>query len=290
MAAMSGARRGTRLGTRLGAGAGLLLLTQAVIGCAAEPVVLDDGLPTATPTPKGVGLPEDPVVLLEAAEGTPEIKQVGSADVTIDVVDLSDGVVEVAKGRRGGAALDFPTFRGEAETYPRAVVTVSNAGAKDQLSPGIRDFIWGGDFKIDKLSYGPGVDNGDNLVQRGISSQPTLFKAEIDKDRAACTVRGDEGELIVRARERVRPGWWYRVRCERTLNELGVYVTEYDPDGLVNTYARRVNGPIGDVTMVDATTPLTVGGKVGSDLELLNKATDQFNGLVMNPYYALGTG
>jgi hypothetical protein len=275
----------------MSAGIGLLLLTSAVAGCAEQqPVTLDDGLPTATPTPKGGGLPEDPVVLLEASEKSPEIRQVGSADVKIAVINLSNGAVGVADGRGDGTALDFPTYKGDDPVYPRAVVSVSNAGRDDQLNPGTRDFVWGGDFNIDKLSLGPGVDNGDNLVQRGISSQPTLFKAEIDKDRAACTVRGDEGELIVRARERVTPGRWYRVRCERTLSELGVYVTEYDPDGFVKTYARRVSGPIGDVTMSDPTTPLTVGGKVGSDIELLNQATDQFNGLVMNPYYALGTG
>jgi hypothetical protein len=280
----------TRQRTRVRASIGALLLATVVTGCGAqEPVTLDNGLPTMTPSPSGMVLPKDPVVLLEAERGRSEIEQEGSADVTISVVDLSDGVVDVADGRGGGTALDFPAYKGNQSVYPRAVVSVSNAGEQDQMDPGMRDFSWGADFNIDKLSAGEGVDNGDNLVQRGLSSQPTLFKAEIDHDRAACTVRGDAGELIVRARERITPGWWYRVRCERTMSALGVYVTEYAPDGLISTYAREVTGPIGDVTFADPTTPLSVGGKIGSDLELLNKATDQFNGLVMNPFYALGT-
>ncbi len=249
--------------------------------------MLDDRPPKATPEPAGPDLPDDPAVLLGLSGKGDEIVQQGTAKVRIGIVDIKRGTVRVVPGRDRRPALDFPAYTTDDADYPRAVVAVSNAGREDQLNPGTKDFMWGADLRLDDKSYGTGgVDNGDNLVQRGTSGQSTLFKAELDKDRAACTVRGDQGELIVRASERVRPGWWYRVRCERRAAELAVFVTEYDPNGDSHSYASRVSGVVGDVSWTDPTIPLTVGGKIGEDGDLIASATDQFNGLVMYPYYA----
>ena len=241
------------------------------------------------PDADALGLPADPLVLLEPGPRPGEAAQRGSLAVEIGLVTLDGGRIEVATGRDGQPAFRFPPFVGDAAMpYPRAVFEVTTGGPADPMSPGRRDFAWGADFRLDEDSFGIPADNGDNVIQRGLSSHPTMFKAEVDGDRAACTVQGDEGLQIVRASELVRPGWWYRVRCRRTGDELAVLVTEYQPSGKVRTYASQVDGPIGDVTMQTPDTPLTVGGKVGMDGEILQDASDQFNGLVMNPVLAIG--
>src|SRR5690606_25565528 len=94
-------------------------------------------------------------------------------------------------------------------------------------SPDDRDFSWGASFRLDAVSTGNPVDNGDNLIQRGLSSQPAMFKAELDLRRPGCTLKGTEGELIVRAATKVEPGIWYAVRCERQGDRLTVRVWEY---------------------------------------------------------------
>lgn len=278
-------RRGlvrARTGATLGA-----LLACALLSCANEPVHLPETGPKRQPTPRSLDVPKDPVVLLGLAQAGAPMTQLGSADVSIDVVSLKKGAVTVVEGRDGGPALRFPRYSAQPSDYPRAVVAISNAGDDDQLNPGARAFTWGAEFRIDKLSAGSPFDNGDNLVQRGLSSQPALYKAEIDGDRPACTVRGDAGELIVRAPERIRPGWWTQIQCTRTASELAVFVTVYDPQGLKQSYASRVNGPVGSVTMADPSIPMTVGGKIGLDGTLIGRSTDQFNGLVMQPFYAV---
>lgn len=244
---------------------------------------------------KELGLTRTPTILLGLdAQASPSerVTQLGVAKVRIGEAELDNGSFDIVDGRDDEPALDFPEFSADDDDYPRAVVTVSNAGDADQLSPGTRNFMWGADFRLDKLSQGLGVDNGDNVVQRGLSSDPAYFKAEVDKDRAACTVYGTEGRLIIRASEQLTTGRWYRIRCERTADELAVYVTEFDPDGGSRQYASRIKGSVGDVTAVAPTTPLTIGGKVGRDGGLLASATDQFNGLVMNPLLDIegGTG
>ena len=264
-----------------------------VSACASDPIYIPSPVDTPSVDAEELGLPADPLVLLRpgagAGAGAERIIQRGGLSVDIELVTLDGGTVDVVQGRDGQAGFRFPAFvRDPALPYPRAIIEVASTGDGDPMSPGTRDFTWGADFRIDKDSFGSAIDNGDNLVQRGLSSHPTMFKAEVDGDRAACTVIGDEGTQIIRASERVRPGWWYRLRCQRTGDELAVFVTEYEPSGDVNTYASRVAGLIGDVTMPTPETPLTVGGKIGADGGILDNASDQFNGIVMNPVLAIG--
>lgn len=257
--------------------------------CASEPIYFPAPVDTPPVDAEELGLPADPDVLLRPGTGDERVVQRGRLEVDIELVTLDGGGLEIVPGPDGEAAFGFPPFvRDPAEPYPRAIIEVTGAGDGDPMSPGTRDFVWGADFRIDKDSFGSAIDNGDNLVQRGLSNHPTMFKAEVDGDRAACTVIGDEGTQIIRASERVRPGWWYRLRCQRAGDELAVFVTEYEPSGGISSYASRIAGPIGDVTMPTPETPLTVGGKIGADGGILDDASDQFNGVVMNPVLAIG--
>lgn len=261
----------------------------ALSGCGAEPVRLDDSQLPPTPSlgPGDLGLPSQPVVWLGVDRDEDRLVQRGSAKVSIDVVTLDGGSIDLVTGRNDRGAIDYPPYR-STERYPRAVVRVVNDGREDQLAPGDQDFVWGADVFLDKESFGTSVDNGDNLVQRGLSSHGTFYKAEVDDDRPACTVQGQDGIVIVRAEERIEPRRWYRIRCERVGDILKVRAIELGPSGEGATISSIAQGPMGAVPIDDPTVAMTVGGKIGVDQELIGSATDQFNGLVMNPVYAIG--
>lgn len=238
------------------------------------------------PEVEALDLPSNPLVLLKPSDGDVPVTQRGSANVNLRVVTRDGGKIKLEPGLNDKPALRFPPFVLE-ETYPRAVILVENAGPRDVLSPGGRDFVWGADFKLDPLSFGTDMDNGDNLIQRGLFVHPAQFKAELDNDQAGCSVLGERGRVSVRTSQQVTPDVWYRVRCEKIGDELAVYVTEFGPDGATKSYARRESGPMGAVNMNPDTTPLTVGGKIGADGEILQDAADQFNGWITNPYYTI---
>jgi len=262
--------------------AGLL----AVPACASSTVVPDPAGGTATThAMTGASAPADSVLLLRA-DRAGRLHHHGSADVTVRTLSLDGGRVTVRGSSPGGEpALRLPAFSPDPGPYPRAIVTVTPGGSRDLLEPGTRPFVWGADFRVDRATGTSAVDNGDNLVQRGLSNDPGFFKAELDQRRPGCTVTGSEDTLVVHASERVLPGTWYHLRCELTPGELAIYVTELPADETPHSFASHVSGFAGDVRFDDAT-PLTVGGKVGLDGKPLPNATDQFNGRVAAPYLA----
>jgi len=253
--------------------------------CSSGPVLPEGSDAAVAAYTEDDGPPADPVVLLETDESG-VVRQAGSAAaVEVRVVRLKKGAIGAAPvGDRW--AIDYPRFRKDDARYPRAVLRVTSTGPQDELDPAGRDLVWGADIRIDRASAGNDVDNGDNIVQRGLSGDPAFFKAELDNDRAACTVTGRGGTLVVRASEYVRPGRWYRVRCSLAGNQLAVFVTELGDDGPGRSYASRAEGRVGTIAFRDPTTPLAVGGKIGHDGRIVRSATDQFNGLVLDPYLA----
>lgn len=250
-------------------------------GCSADPV--QPSTPRASETAAAPGVPADADVLLRATSAG-KFSQEGSADVAVTEVSLDGGDVTEQPGLNDAPAIDFPAFSADENAYPRAILAVTNIGVSDAMKPGNHNFTWGAEFRLDDQSQGTGVDNGNNLVQRGLSSHPTFFKLELDQLQPSCTVRGEDGELVVRSSEFVDPGTWYRVRCERTATDLAVYVTALDGDGTNRTSASHETGVVGAVSIQETSTPLTVGGKIGADGNVLRAATDQFNGLVVDPY------
>ncbi|MQW74770.1 hypothetical protein GHK92_02690 [Nocardioides sp. dk4132] len=251
------------------------------------------GSPTVVPDPagdadaargaSGAAAPADAVVVLRI-DPDGRVRQHGSADVAVKTLSVDGGRVTPRGASPGaGPAMRLPAFSPDPGPYPRAVLAVTPAGPRDLLEPGTRPFAWGADFRVDSDTGTSAVDNGDNLVQRGLSNDPGFFKAELDQRRPGCTVTGSEDTLVVHASERVVAGRWYHLRCELTPGELAVYVTELPADDTPRSFASHISGFVGDVRFEDRT-PLTVGGKVGLDGKPLPHATDQFNGRVAAPY------
>lgn len=268
----------------LGAAALAGALTLSACG---SPVVVPDpaGGADVTRAASAASAPPDSVVVLRVEAGG-RVRQHGSAEVAVSTLSVDGGRIAARGASPGaGAALRLPAFSPDPGPYPRAVLAVTPEGPRDLLEPGTRPFTWGADFRVDRRTGTSAVDNGDNLIQRGLSNDAGFFKAELDHRRPGCTVTGSEDTLVVHASERVLPGHWYHLRCELTPGDLAIHVTELPVEETPRSFASHVSGFVGDVRF-DERTPLTVGGKVGLDGKPLPNATDQFNGRVAAPYLA----
>ncbi len=234
------------------------------------------------------GTDSTPTVQLRVSDGTSygstitTVDQMGTAQVSADVAVLSGGTVRAGGWRNGSRVFDFPSFTWSS-TPPRAVLRVTPKGSGDPLAPGWRDFSFGADFRKDLQSSGTTVDNGDNLIQRGLWNEPAQYKIEVDGGRPGCRIKGDQGAVAVRAALRVDSRLWYRVECKRVTNTVVLTIQEYRSDGTINVVSVRETGTIGSLAWPKARTPLSVGGKLGADGAIVGSATDQFNGLVSNP-------
>ncbi|HET7735749.1 MAG TPA: hypothetical protein VFK52_07225 [Nocardioidaceae bacterium] len=270
-----------------------LLAIGATTGCLGSETVYPDSPSTGiraskTPVPTAFQPPANATFLLDVgADGA--LGQAGRAKVAVDVARLHDGALGTAKGNPAlgdQQAVDFPVFTVDAR-YPRAIVRVVNTSGRDQLSPGNADFRFGADFLIDRKSAGATADNGDNLVQRGLSSDPVMFKLEIDRDRPTCLVRGRDGVVVVRTADFIQPGWWYRADCHRTEDAVTLTLTEFAPDGSVTTTVTSSRGRTGPLDVVGTATPLSVGGKLARNGGPIESATDQFNGRAASAYLVI---
>lgn len=211
------------------------------------------------------------------------VNQIGSTAVTVDVARLSGGTVKAGPRRNGSRAFDFPSFTRNS-TVPRAVVRARPSGTGDPLAPRWRNFEFGADFRKDARSSGWSLDNGDNLIQRGLWNDTAQYKLEVDNGRPGCRIKGSHGAVGVRAPITVRSDRWYNARCARTGSEVKITVTEFGSDGPVRTVTARRNGAIGKLAWARTQTPLAVGGKLAANGAVNRSATDQFNGLVNDPF------
>jgi hypothetical protein len=227
-------------------------------------------------------LPENAALLLAPDEKGTRFAQLGTAPVSISWTRIAHGQVRPIAGPEDIAGLDMPDFT-TSPVYPRAVLVVRSESGHDDLSPGDEDFWWGADFQLDAVSTAPtGPDNGDNLLQRGLWGESAEYKAEVDLRRASCVVHGAAGTLLVRARMSAQSGKWYRMRCYREPESLTVTVRELGPGGWGPTTQARVSGPIGAVSF-PASMPISIGGKIAENGDVIRRATDQFNGWIANP-------
>ncbi len=255
-------------------------------------VLPDDERPTAAPSPT-----EDPHADLDiwvAVTGgvvpgqvVESLEQQGRLDLKVEVASLHGGTIQRSSDRDGALVLDFPDISlGSAP--PRAIVRLTPIGTgEDQLSPERSDFRFGADFRKDEVSTGA-LDSGDNVIQRGLASDTSQFKLEVDGGRPTCLVQGPEGVVEVRADLRVSPDRWYRAECARVADSVTVTVVEYLPEGGTSTSSKTASGPIGSLTWDKPLTPVSIGGKLAADGSVIRRATDQFNGLLSNPMLDLG--
>lgn len=209
--------------------------------------------------------------------------QLGSIPVSVGVSSASDGAVRVGTDLWNGKGARFPAYT-SSTTPPRAIVRVTHrASSGDPLAPGGRNFSFGIYFKKDARSAGTAVDNGDNLMQRGLASDPSQFKLQVDDGQPSCTVKGDRGRVVVRSSVSVDSRLWYRAWCSRTGGTVRLTVKEYRADGTTRTVENSRDGATGSLVWPRRQTPLSIGGKLAADGSVIRSATDQFNGWATNP-------
>ena len=200
----------------------------------------------------------------------------GDTSVDVGVANLDGGAVRTVLGPSLALplALQFPAY-GDGSSYPRAVVGVTPTSG-DALSPGSSDFTFGAVFRLDGTSSGDTVDNGDNLFQRGLYHEGSLYKLQLDHGQALCMVKGSNGRVTAKLTERVTPDRWYRATCTREGNQVSVAVTPY---GGGDTDRSEESGDIGSLSFA-ASRPASIGGKLNASGEMVERASDQFNGAV----------
>lgn len=201
--------------------------------------------------------------------------------------------VEVAVISRGGGrvvggpgpqdvdgAVRLPAYDPRARRF--AVLRVSTT--RGLPSPGERDFTFGVEAVIDATSAGTSVDDGDNLVQRGLFGPGSQFKLQVDRGIASCRVAGDEGGVIAELGRRLESEVWHRIRCTRIGDTVTIDVTALLEDGERPVGSSSARGSIGAVDL-GVSTPLSVGGKLGITGQLAASSTDQLNGAVGRVFY-----
>jgi len=199
----------------------------------------------------------------------------GDTAVDVGVVDLDGGRVRTVAGPGLGLplAMGFPAY-GDA-TYPRAVVSMTPTSGQ-ALSPGASDFKYGAVFRLDGTSSGDTVDNGDNLFQRGLYFEDSLYKLQLDHGRPACMVKGSAGRVVAKLDDKVTPDRWYRATCARVGDQVSVAVTPYDGG---ETVRNESSGDIGTLSF-PSSRPASIGGKLNASGGMVERASDQFNGAV----------
>ncbi len=210
----------------------------------------------------------------------------GSATLTTEVVSLDGGVIRHSV--QGSAqSIDLPAHDATAPAA-RAVVRVRNAGAADALAPGGDAFEFGADFRLDQVSQaGSGIDVGNTLLERGLSTSPSQLRLEVKGGRVRCRIKGALGTKLVTSSVSIAADQWYRARCTRDGDTVGVSVTAFPLDGSTPTVSTSGRGATGTLSY-PSSTPLSVGGRLLATGGLA-KNTDQFNGYLDNAYLTTGS-
>jgi hypothetical protein len=214
--------------------------------------------------------------------GLPLLDAVGAPDLVGTVSSVPGGSVTSGPDRNpAGHSLRMEPFRYGEAARPAVVVLRSAPGAHDRTDPGHDDFTFGADFVLDAETGVSPTDNGDNLVQRGLSGRGPQYKIQLDGGRPSCRVSGSEGAVVVRATDAVDPGQWYRVRCRRVGDVVTLRVVS-SLDSVWQVQAYAVQGRTGTLSYGGNDAPFSIGGKVDASGAVLAGDSDQFNGLVDN--------
>jgi hypothetical protein len=211
------------------------------------------------------------------AEGR-QIQGQGSAAVTVTLLNRNKLRMTFEEGNEGSMALRFPPYAGQATGSFGAL----RIEPEEWLSPGSSEFTFGADVRLDAVSNCSELDNGDNVIQRGLFSDPAQYKIQVDKHHASCVVRGTEGSVTAKSKAALSPAKWYRLDCRRLDQTVTLTVAELgstEPPSVVDK-----TGPIGPLDLTGAE-PVAVGAKIGSDGQIPESSTDQFNGVIDNITY-----
>ncbi|MBT0992893.1 hypothetical protein KIN34_01125 [Cellulomonas sp. DKR-3] len=219
----------------------------------------------------------DLTIRFDQARGGAGAVAVDGLRVTTGIRTANGGSAAIVAGRAGqGNALRLPR-----PGAGQAILSVRSAVSGDRLSPGTRAFTFGADVRRDS----GGSSDGDNLVQRGLADDAGQYKIELDGGRAACTVKGRAGKVIVTVGTSLAADVWYRVRCTRGAGGVKLTVTDLR-NGSVRGAA--ASSPTGAVATRTADTPLSVGGKLTPRNGIATWQPDQLNGTVDNVVLTIG--
>jgi len=201
----------------------------------------------------------------------------GDTAVNIAGAKLSGGNLKVVAGPDSvrPRAVQFPSYVGSG-TYPRAVLRL-NPVSGYALASGASDFEYGAVFRLDARSSGRSIDDGNNLLQRGLYSGPAQFKLQVDGGYPSCSVKGSAGRVSVSSVTKVAADRWYRAECSRVGSRVSVSVAPYGGTG--TTSSRSASGSSGTLSF-QSSVPASLGGKLTSTGAVVSGATDQFNGAV----------
>lgn len=249
-------------------------------GAACEPPGGPGPTTTTTTTTRPPPPPVDVVVLpLDGGR----LESTGTAAVTVGLASRDGGTITSAEDRQGApdGAVRLPAHDATAPA-PRAAVRVTNAGAGDALDPGTRRFSFGADVRLDATSESGaagGIDNGDNVVQRGLFDDVVQYKLQVDHRQPSCRVKGRAGEVMVTSTVTLDADRWYRLLCTRSGTTVSLTVTSWSPGGTPTDTVTRGEGATGSMTPAAPTVPLSAGGKLLATGAVAG-STDQLNGLL----------
>ena len=197
-------------------------------------------------------------------------------------VSLGGGQILTAVGADGGAAARFPSNT-ESAVGVRAVfrVGLSDSAA---LSPGRGGFQFGVDLMYpDGVAWDSAGDDGDNVFQRGLFGDRGQFKLQVDQGRPACRIAGGERETLVTAEATLAPDQWYRLLCQRSDDEVTIFVAELgSPWERLSWTSWSVSDRAGAIPPSQESVPVSIGGKLNRQGEIVRDAPDQFSGVLDN--------
>lgn len=230
------------------------------------------------------------------------IPNLADPEVTAAKVVKNGGEIFVVSGRVGnGRAGDLPGYDGAA-AGPRAGVKIvdTDLGDGDGLSPGLQRFTFGADFQLDAVSTGTSYDNGNNLIQRGLSGSSDQYKIQVDSTgsgfKPSCAIAQKVSDTLTRSAfvtssVVVDSTKWYRVRCTRLGSELRIVVTPYAADGTAEPPVTDTEPADPAIDLTWPTTapivPMSIGAKMNAS-GVIASQSDQFNGLIDNAMLTVG--
>ncbi len=284
-------RTATRAPTPVRRRAATLVALAAV--CAAGPLLLVPSGAVAdavTATTSAAGSSGRELVLdfddaVAGGEGT-RVPTAGTAVTTAEVRTHASGAATVLQHDGAGRALRLPAFASDATrtTAPVALVAVTSTGTPD-LDPGASDFVLGASVRLDAVSTGTAVDDGDNVVQRGTFGAASQMKLQVDGRRPSCRVKGELGAVTAYADTVLRADVWFDLRCERRGDTVTLVRQRVRSDGTVARRTWSCSGPTGSLSGLDPRVPLTVGGKTDATGAPLTAGADQLNGSVDEVFF-----
>ena len=217
-----------------------------------------------------------------------EARNLGTSPVTVEGRTFTGAKLVLDVGLDGGQAVRFP-----AVAAPPALVTVTSQGRPDLFSPGSAAFTFGADVKLDPGAAEPddsqlgGLDNGNNVVQRGLFGDEFQFKIQVDKGRASCRLQGTGGEVLVKADVPVPADTWTRLTCARDGKQVTLVqeILAGADAGQQETW--QDESAIGSIEVPADAAPFTIGGKINQNGAPVRDNSDQFNGSIDNVFFAL---